>query len=65
MKAKLEVVLPVVPQSHSYPLHYPNLGIEMNMTKDALLSFLVIKLRNEAIYDVFPMDGSYLFLGYH
>ena len=59
----LEVILPIFPQSHSYPLHCPNLGIEVNITKEALRLFSMSKLSNEAIYDVFPKDACYLFFG--
>jgi len=62
-KSNLEVILPFVPQSHSYPLHFPNLRIEVNITKEAPFSFSMSKLRNEVIYDVFPIDAWYLFLG--
>jgi len=33
----------------------------VNITKEALFSFSISKLRNGAIYDVFPMDAWYIF----
>ena len=61
-KSNLEVILPIVPQSHCHPLRCPNLGIEVNTTREALLSFQMSKLRSKAIYDIFFMDAWYLFL---
>ena len=62
-KLNLEVVLPIIVQFYSYPLHFPNLRIEVIITMEALLSFSMSKLRNDAIYDVFPMYTWYLFFG--
>jgi len=62
-KFSMEVVLRIIPQSHSYPLHFRNLRIEVNITKEGLLSFQMIKLRNKATHDMFSIDASYLFLG--
>jgi len=38
-KPNLKVILLIIPQSHSCALHYPNLGIEVNITEEALLYF--------------------------
>jgi len=62
-KVNLEVVLPIASNTNSYAPHYPNLGIEVHITKEALLSFSMSKLRNDVIYDVFPVDAYYLFFG--
>jgi len=67
-KLALKVVLPIVPQSNPYLLHCPNLGIEVHISKEALLLFSMCKLRNKAIYDkaiydVFYVDAEYLFFG--
>ena len=59
----LEIMLPVVSQSHSYALHYPNLGIEMNNTKEALFSFSMSRLRNEVLYGVLPLSACQILLG--
>jgi len=38
-KSNLGFELQIVSQTHSYTLHCPNLKIEVNITKQALLSF--------------------------
>jgi len=44
LKSTLEVVLPSASQIRSGALHYPNLGVKVNITKQTLFSFLMSKL---------------------
>ena len=50
LKPNLEVMLPIVWQPHCYTFHWLDLGIKVNTTKQALLSFLMRKFRDEALY---------------
>jgi len=61
-KPTLEFILPIVPQSHFYPLHYTNFEIDVNITKQALFSFSLSKFRNEALYEMFPLSASLVLL---
>jgi len=45
LKPHLEVMLHTIPQFHSYALHCPNLGIEVNITRKALLSLFNEKVK--------------------
>jgi len=53
IKSTLGVLLPIVYQIHSYALYYPNLEIEVNITKQALFSFSISKTRDDALYGMF------------
>jgi len=48
-KTTLEVMLANEPQIHSCVLHYPILGVEANITKQALFSFSMSKIKDEAL----------------
>jgi len=61
-KSTLEVVLLIIPQSHSYPLHCPNFGIEANIIKQAHFLFVMSKFRNEVLYGIFPFSASHVLL---
>jgi len=67
-KTTLEVMLPSDSQIHFYALHYPILGVEVNIKKQALFSFSMSKIRDEALYGMFSLSvyhtlfgGSWLF----
>ena len=72
LKPTMEFVLPIVSQPHSYALYCPNLEIEVNITKETPLSFLMNRFfRNEVLHVMFPLsacqtlhDGLWLF-GYY
>ena len=63
-KTTLEVIPPNDPQIHSSSLHCPNLGVEVNSTKQALFSFSMSKIRDKALYRMFSLSACHtLFVG--
>jgi len=63
LKPTLKALLPIVSQPHSCALYCPNLEIKVNIIKETLFTFLMRKLRNEVLYDMFPIDAWYLLFG--
>ena len=56
-RSTLEVELPIISQGNSYALHCPNLGIEINITKQTLFPFSISKIRNKALYGMFSLNA--------
>ena len=52
-------MLPNVPQIHACALHCPNLVVEVNITKQALLSFSMSKIRDEPLYWSFYLSACH------
>ena len=62
-KTTLEVMLPSDSQIHFYALHYPILGVEVNITKQALFSFSISKIRDKALYEMISLSASHTSFG--
>jgi len=56
-------VLPSVSQIYSCILHCPNLGVEINITKQALFSFSMSKIRDNALYGMFSLSACHILFG--
>ena len=55
--------LPTIPQPRPYSLQWLKKGNEVQVTKQALITYSVGNLRDEVLYDVLPMDACHLLLG--
>jgi len=55
--------LPTIPHPRPYSLQWLKKGNEVQVTKQALISFSVGSLRDEVLCDVLPMDACHLLLG--
>ena len=62
-KTTFEVMPSKDPQIHSCTLHCLNLGVEVKTTKQALFSFLISKIRDEALYDIFSLIACHTLFG--
>jgi len=62
-KTTLEVILLNDPQIDSCALHCPNLGVKVNITKQASLSFSMSKIRDDALYEMFSLSAYYTLFG--
>ena len=62
-KFTLDIVPPSVSQIHSCTLHSRNLEVEVNITKQALFSFLMSKIRVEALYGMFSLSACHTLFG--
>jgi len=56
-------MLPYDLQIHSCALHWPNLGVEINITRQTLFSFSVSKTRDEVLYEMFSLRARYTLFG--
>jgi len=54
LKAPMEVLFPIISQPHAYSLRHVNLGIKVDIIKQAL--FFNAKVRNKATYRMLPID---------
>jgi len=55
--------LSTIPHPQPYSLQWLKKGNEVQVTKQALISFSVANLRDEVLCDVLPMDACHLLLG--
>ena len=55
--------LSTIPHPRPYSLQWLKKGNEVQVTKQALISFSVSNLRDEVLCDVLPMDACHLLLG--
>ena len=62
-KSTLMVMLGRVSQIHSCVLHSPKLGVELNITKQALFSFSMSEIRDKALHGMFCLSACHTLLG--
>jgi len=62
-KTTLEVMLPTDSQTHSCALHFPNLGVKVNIINQALFSLSMSNIRDEALYEMFSLSACHTLFG--